>query len=337
MANSGGVYIWDRTASNNATADSTVNWSEGQAPSSINDSARAMMTSVAKWRDDISGAITTGGSSTAYTVSSYEVFDTLAHMNGQMIAFTPHTTNGATVTLNVDSLGAKPLRSAPSTELAAGVLIQGTPYIAIYNNSDAAFYLQSLFGNPYNIPIAGGIDYWGTTAPNSSFVFPFGQAISRTTYSVLFALVGTTFGTGDGSTTFNIPDKRGRVSAAIDNMGGSDASRLSNGNCSLVAVRGTLGGGGGEGAHALTLGEAPTGITSSGSNSISVNSGVRAVWSDTSGGSVAAGGASQQVNNISQLVSTGTNTINVTSNNTGGTTHNNCQPTIMCNYIMRII
>src|SRR5215475_7023247 len=109
------LFKWSQVAAADATADSTINWAEGQAPSSINDSARAMMAATAKYRDDIAGAIVTGGTSTAYTVSSYEVFDTLVHLGGQMIAFTPHTTNGATVTLNVDSLGAKPLRTAPNT------------------------------------------------------------------------------------------------------------------------------------------------------------------------------------------------------------------------------
>src|SRR5258708_238947 len=136
------LYKWSQTASADATADGTINWAEGQSPSSVNDSARAMMAATAKYRDDIAGAIVNGGTSTAYTVSSYEVFDTLAHLNGQMIAFTPHATNGATVTLNVDGLGAKPLRSAPSTELLAGTLIQGTPYLALYNNSDAVWYLH---------------------------------------------------------------------------------------------------------------------------------------------------------------------------------------------------
>jgi hypothetical protein len=130
------------------------------------------------------------------------VFDTLARLNGQMIAFTPHATNGATVTLNVDGLGARPLRSAPGVELLAGPLIQGTPYVALYNNSAAVWYLHNFFGNPYNIPLGGGIDYWGTIAPNSSFVFPYGQAISRPTYSALFTLFGTTYGAGDGSTSF---------------------------------------------------------------------------------------------------------------------------------------
>src|SRR6185437_5521830 len=123
------LYKWSQTAASDATADSTINWAEGQAPSSINDSARAMMAACAKYRDDVAGAIGTGGTSTAYTVSSYEVFDILAHLNGQMIAFTPNATNAGATTLTVDSLGAKPLRTSPNVDLQSGVLIQGTPYV----------------------------------------------------------------------------------------------------------------------------------------------------------------------------------------------------------------
>ena len=195
------LYKWSKTAENNATADSSINWQEGQAPSSVNDSGRAMMASIAKHRDDIAGAIVTGGTATAYTVASYETFDTPARLNGQIIAFTPHVTNGATVTLNVDSLGARPLRSAPATELMGGTLIQGTPYLALYNNSDAAFYLHGFYGDLYNVPLAAGMDYWGPTTPNSAFAFPVGQAMSVVpTYAALFAIMGTTYGNGDGST-----------------------------------------------------------------------------------------------------------------------------------------
>jgi microcystin-dependent protein len=207
------LYKWSQTAASDATADPTINWQEGQAPSTVNDSARAMMAATAKYRDDITGSIITAGTSTAYTVSSYQVFDSLTHLSGQMIAFTPHVTNAATVILSVDSLTPMPLRTAPGVELLAGTIIQGTPYVATYNNSDGAFYLQGFFGNPYNVPLAAGMDYWAATAPNSSFAFPIGQAISRTTYSSLFAMIGTTYGNGNGSTTFNLPDKTGRVSA----------------------------------------------------------------------------------------------------------------------------
>ena len=72
-----------------------------------------MAARLAEWRDDISGTITTGGTGTAYTIASNQVFDTLAHMNGAMIAFVPHTTCGATVTLNVDGLGRETAAHVP--------------------------------------------------------------------------------------------------------------------------------------------------------------------------------------------------------------------------------
>src|SRR5690242_19269908 len=184
------LYKWSRTAAADANADPTINWAEGQAPSSINDSARAMMAATAKYRDDIAGAIVTSGSPTAYTVSSCEVFDTFAHLNGQMNAFTPHTTNVAgapSVTLNIDSLGARPIRSAPGVDIPSGMLIQGTPYVATYNNADGVYYLHGVYGNPYNVPLGAGFDFWLPTAPNSAFAFPCGQAISRTTYAPLFS------------------------------------------------------------------------------------------------------------------------------------------------------
>jgi len=338
------LYKWSQTASTDATADSTINWSEGQAPSSINDSARAMMAATAKYRDDISGAIVTSGTSVAYAIASYQQFDTLAHLNGQMVAFTPHTTNGATVTLNVDSLGAKPLRSAPNAELLPGTIIQGTPYVATYNQVDAAFYLRGVYGNPYNIPLAASLDYWANTAPNSAFAFPYGQAISRTTYATLFALVGTTFGTGDGSTTFNLPDLRGRVVASPDNMGGSDASLLA-GSSALAANRFTLGAKGGESGHALSLSEIPT-ITSiqngisitvspnGGGNLAHTSSTVSAFG--TSGGNAAAATANSGAwDAISSLI--GSINVSVVSQGTGGTAHNVVQPTILGNRILRII
>ena len=217
---------WSRTAATNATSDALINWQEGQAPSTVNDSGRAMMAGLSAWRDDISGAIATGGTSTAYTLTSYQGFTTLAGMSGQMVAFTPNLTNGATVTLNVDGLGAKALRQAPSTELLAGVLVAGTPYVATYFNATSEWILQNFYGNPYNTPLGAMLPYTADTAPNSAFILPYGQALSRTTYAPYYALVSTRFGAGDGSTTFNAPDMRGRLIAGYDSMGGSAASRL---------------------------------------------------------------------------------------------------------------
>src|SRR5665213_123064 len=324
------LFKWSQTASSDASADSTINWAEGQAPSSVNDSARAMMAATAKYRDDIAGAIVTGGTSTAYTVSSYQVFDTQAHLNGQMIAFTPHTTNGATVTLNVDSLGAAPLRSSPGAELLAGTIIEGTPYVAVYNIGDGAFYLRGYFGNPYNVPLGAGMDYWLPTAPNSSFVFPIGQAISRTAYSSLFAGMGTTYGPGDGSTTFNLPDKTGRVST----MKEAAATRLTS---SYFGANSTvLGAAGGMASDTLLTANLPP-YTPSGSvtnGAITLGNGPNSFFANagTPGGGANAGTANGQIT-VSQAASS------FNGSAQGGTSapFSLVQPTIICNYILRII
>jgi microcystin-dependent protein len=75
------------------------------------------------------------------------------------------------------------------------------------------------------LPFGMMVDYAGTSAP-SLWLLCYGQAISRSTYSDLFGIVGTTYGSGDGSTTFNLPDCRGRVAAGQDDMGGVSANRL---------------------------------------------------------------------------------------------------------------
>ena len=59
---------------------------------------------------------------------------------------------------------------------------------------------------------AGLLMEWTAAAPPRGWLFANGQAVSRVTYRLLFETIGTTFGAGDGSTTFNLPDKRGRVS-----------------------------------------------------------------------------------------------------------------------------
>lgn len=328
------VFRWSQTANNNGTADPTISWPEGMAPSQINDSARAEMAAVAMYRDDISGAIVTAGSSTAYTVASNSSYDSLAHLNAQMIAFTPHATNGAgPVTLNVDGQGAKALRSSPNTELLAGVLIQGTPYVCTYSNSDGAFYLQSFFGNPYNVPLGAGMDYWLPTAPNSSFVFPIGQAISRTTYATLFAAMGTTYGTGDGSTTFNLPDKTGRVSAMLEGT----ATRLTSAGGGVNGA--ALGSAGGTQTKTLLQSDFPNvsvaGVVTDPGHAHSSNAAING------GGSGTPGPFTQPLNGEgSATINSNTTGISVTTHINGNVTQtlvNGLPPIIVTNYIIRII
>lgn len=87
------------------------------------------------------------------------------------------------------------------------------------------------------------IGYCGPTAP-SGWLFCFGQAVSRTTYADLFAAIGTAYGAGDGSTTFTLPDYRGRIAVGRDNMGGTPANRVTSAGSGIAAT--TLGATGGD-------------------------------------------------------------------------------------------
>lgn len=120
------------------------------------------------------------------------------------------------------------------------------------------------FGVPLGVPLA-------FTGPSGSvpgkYLLAFGQAISRATYADYFTLVSTTYGVGDGSTTFNMPDLRGRTIFGIGNMGGVESSRLN----SIIAS--TLGATGGAQTEAAGVtGTCVVGGSTSGSLSVNVTS-----------------------------------------------------------------
>jgi microcystin-dependent protein len=324
-------WKWSRTASANATADSTCPFPEGMAPSAVNDGVRGAMAAAAKHRDDIAGAIVTGGTSTAYTVSSYQVFDSFAHMDGAMIAFTPHATNGATVTLNIDGLGAKPLRSAQGVELLAGTLIQTAPYVALYNSTDAAWYLHGFFGQVYSVPLLGCVDYFGITAPNSSFIFPRGQALSRTTYAAAFAIMGTTYGSGDGSTTFNVPDLGGRVRVMTESLASRLTSSFFGGNSTVMGATG--------GAESTTLTTAQLPAHSH-ANTLSdpTHTHVLNAASSTTSAQASNTGGGLNVPAFGGTANNAATGISINNVNAGsGAAHASVQPTICCGCIMRVL
>ena len=71
----------------------------------------------------------------------------------------------------------------------------------------------------------GAVIYHAANSPPTGFIKANGAAISRTTYADLFAIVGTTYGVGDGSTTFELPDLRGEFMRGWDDGRGIDTGR----------------------------------------------------------------------------------------------------------------
>ena len=76
-----------------------------------------------------------------------------------------------------------------------------------------------------NVIPAGMIMAYGAAAAPTGFLLCNGTAVSRATYAALFAIIGTNFGSGDGSTTFNVPDFRGRFLRGVDGGAGRDPNR----------------------------------------------------------------------------------------------------------------
>jgi microcystin-dependent protein len=241
------------------------------------------------------------GSNTAYTVPEAYTAGTMeVFINGlKQIRDTDYTETNPTT-------GSFTISPAPST----GDVVRVNYMTGAFGtgNSDT---VDGYHASQLMTPIGAIMDYGGATAP-TGWLLCYGQAVSRTTYAALFAVLGTTYGVGDGSTTFNVPDIRGRVVAGQDDMGGTSSNRLTGTSGSVDGD--VLGGTGGAETHTLGAAEMPS------HTHTMRNAG-------TSGGAyglVDSGSASS-----SGMLSTGSAG--------SGSAHNNVQPTIILNKIIRAL
>jgi microcystin-dependent protein len=178
-------------------------------------------------------------------------------------------------------------------------------------------------GKASGVPSGSLVAYGGAAAP-SGWLLCDGSAVSRTTYASLFTAISTTFGVGDGSSTFNIPDLRGRVVAGQDDMGGSAASRLTTAGSGVDGA--TVGAVGGSQTHTLTTAQ------------LASHAHQEQVWNSDTSSVVAAYGVSG-VSGTQAPIASGSVYSGATALNTAaagsGDAHNNTQPTLVANYIIK--
>ena len=160
--------------------------------------------------------------------------------------------------------------------------------------------------NPSSGFAAGDIIPSGAT-PGAGWLLCYGQAISRADYSLLFTAIGTANGAGNGTTTFNVPDLRGRTIVGLDNMGGSAANRITSGGSGIAGT--TLGAVGGTETHTLSTAQ---------------------LASHTH--SVPSGGAGTTVIDVTNPLYAQTNAAQTTGAQGSGNAHQNTQPSSVQNW-----
>ncbi len=145
------------------------------------------------------------------------------------------------------------ISTVPSASVLQSLLANNSPgtdgarLVGYYDvAASAPTTVQAFLANlppPFTIPSGVMVDFGGTVAPDG-FLLCDGAAVSRTTYADLFAAIGVTWGIGNGTTTFNVPDCTRRASVG---SGGSGTAVLGN----------AVGNIGGEETHLQTIAEMP--------------------------------------------------------------------------------
>lgn len=226
---------YSATASAN-TVVADINIDEGCAPSGINNAIREVMAAL---KDVDTGATTL--TSPAFTSSTSATIKTATVKHTNDTTSMTIATNGGVTFSEVPSFPDNTVETADVQDNAITLakmagLTRGS---IIYGNANGdptelAVGTGVLTGNGTDISYAaaagdgvptGTVIYHAANTAPTGFLKSNGAAVSRSTYSSLFAAIGTTYGTGDGSSTFNVPDLRGEFARGWDDSRGIDNGR----------------------------------------------------------------------------------------------------------------
>lgn len=188
---------------------------------------------------------------------------------------------------------------------------------AFYNTTGTLKQGSSVLGT--DLPIGTIFPYAGTTVPNG-WLSCNGGATSRTAFSDLFGAIGTSYGAGDGTTTFNVPDLRGRHPIGSGTGLGAGTSGTGTPTGTALTVR-TVGQWGGEESHILSVTEMPA---------------HNHAWSGVNDGTTITGVAGDYPFRIYQdIAANWTGSQGYMGNTGGNATHNTMHPYLVTQYIIK--
>lgn len=231
------IYDWSLRAPENARADEIINWAKGQPPSSVNDSARAMMQRLREYMADNGGAIdakfTVDNDEKKTSISLQTKSPIKVYANDIVVRFTSQEANTGTTSVALNQLSAQPVYKATSNgiqPLSGGEIQKGGIYELIYHQDIAGKNLDGwCLANPTielskSFP-AGLIATFAMEKLPEGWILCDGKEYLRKQYVNLFEAIGETWGRGDGETTFNVPDLRGMFLRGLDSKRGIDVDQ----------------------------------------------------------------------------------------------------------------
>ena len=274
--------------------------------------------------------------STGLTGGGTLAADRMISLTGQALALHNLNATGLVIRTGADAITSRVIAvSGNGIAVANSNGVSGNPTLSLNIGTGS---VQVAAGNHIHADYAtppGVIQAYGGSAAPSGYMLCNGAAVSRTTYADLFSAIGTNYGVGDGSTTFNVPNLQGRVAVGLS---AADAE---------FNVRGETGG---AKTHALASNEVPAHVhlvdppdsttTTNGSHTHSYNDRYRGttISDDASDRNV----ASDALNDAARTTGSGgshAHTLDIPAFNSGssggGVAHNNLQPYLVVNYIIK--
>ncbi len=269
-------WIQSQVNGNACAATTTTNLLKGDGSGNTT-SAVSGTDYVAPNADYIVGA----GSTNVYTATFIPAITALT--DGIKYRFKANVANTGASTLNASSLGVKPIVNWYGNPLVGGEIVANANIEVTYNTSFNSGNGAWVIENTIALPPVGSTMRWKTASAPAGWLVCNGAAVSRAVYAALFALLGTTYGAGDGSSTFNLPNSTDRMNIGAGNLYGLGAL---GGSKDAIVVAHTHGitdpthshnyaqgniGNGSAGSGAYT-GAATTYTTTASSTGISINS-----------------------------------------------------------------